>query len=77
MSLRPDFSWPTLYIINSTVIKDSERTCSLWAARRLIGGHTRCKGLDQLISDYIIIIICISLQCFDAVGWAAGTASGL
>ena len=34
----------------------------------------------QLIDDYYTSIVCFHssyLQCFDAVGWAAGRASGL
>ena len=35
------------------------------------------KSIIIIIVIIIIIIIIISLQCFDAVGWAAGRASGL
>ena len=31
----------------------------------------------NIFTGNIIIIITNSLQCFDAVGWAAGRASGL
>jgi len=30
-----------------------------------------------IVSLTVIIKQCISLQCFDAVGWATGRASGL
>jgi len=33
---------------------------------------------DEMTRDILLITItCNSLQCFDAVGWAAGRASGL
>jgi len=32
----------------------------------------------QIGFEYVVIcILCYYLQCFDAVGWAAGRASGL
>ena len=31
----------------------------------------------HIFNLFIIVIIIVSLQCFDAVGWAAGRASGL
>jgi len=32
-----------------------------------------CRNIVRLI----ILMMCLYLQCFDAVGWAAGRASGL
>jgi len=33
--------------------------------------------IEKLIIVLFIVLIFDFLQCFDAVGWAAGTASGL
>ena len=40
---------------------------------------TESESSEQQIRKvkYIAIVIYICLQCFDAVGWAAGRASGL
>jgi len=44
-------------------------------------GHPACKklsgGLLAWLSVWSEVQTCICLQCFDAVGWAAGRASGL
>jgi len=37
------------------------------------------KGISEAKADKIMVrcVLILSLQCFDAVGWAAGRASGL
>jgi len=40
-------------------------------SRRLHNSSSKCKN------DYTACIVGECLQCFDAVGWAAGRASGL
>ena len=36
------------------------------------------KSLSMQAGDYeVLVILSYCLQCFDAVGWAAGRASGL
>jgi len=41
-----------------------------------VSERAELQGLVLQISSVVLVII-ISLQCFDAVGWAAGRASGL
>ena len=35
------------------------------------------RNQTNLVLQYFVISFVASLQCFDAVGWAAGRASGL
>jgi len=37
----------------------------------------RCHNFWRCINLYVCICMYVCLQCFDAVGWAAGRASGL
>jgi len=46
---------------------DSLRSCV-----RAGGGH-----FEHMVRNYCLFVLSACLQCFDAVGWAAGRASGL
>jgi len=48
-------------------------------ARLSSGRFRRCCASFSVVNAYCVIIIIIQyiLQCFDAVGWTAGRASGL
>jgi len=40
--------------------------------------HTNVSSLNYISVIFRFFIVClVCLQCFDAVGWAAGRASGL
>jgi len=46
-------------------------SCQKWV-------HKKCSGIKGSMSKVAKSFICRGcLQCFDAVGWAAGRASGL
>jgi len=80
----------TLHRLTANAHCPSDAVNSLPAERRVFGfikqthryGSRNSEQLHPLISEldscqlnYLIVFI--SLQCFDAVGWAAGRASGL
>jgi len=44
---------------------------------RVIGEKELNWHLDLLLSALIAFTLLVGRQCFDAVGWAAGRASGL
>ena len=47
--------------------------CQKWVHKKCSG----IKGSMSKVAKSFICSHCLSLQCFDAVGWAAGRASGL
>ena len=53
----------------------SSYTYSVWIVYELGGRPTDTKQQQNFITAQVVIGIC--LQCFDAVGWVAGRASGL
>jgi len=38
---------------------------------------TQLPGNEKIYDNNIVVFISVCLQCFDAVGWVAGRASGL
>jgi len=41
-------------------------------------GHPACKKLSSVcVCVCVCMYVCVCLQCFDAVGWVSGSASGL
>ena len=43
----------------------------------IIPAKARDYVLPALVCLSVCLFVCLCLQCFDAVGWAAGRASGL
>ena len=69
-----------LLAADSTVVRRNMLTASLLSAPVLTSFFHRNIGNFFSLIDFTLIVsvlIIICLQCFDAVGWAAGRASGL
>jgi len=44
----------------------------------LLPAYTGCPGKENVKQVFVLLLfVHLCLQCFDAVGWAAGRASGL
>jgi len=59
--------------IDSDVVNSSCR----FPSRVRTDRHTEAKSKMQLIILFTLHLLIYRLQCFDAVGWAAGKAYGL
>ena len=74
MVRQKDVRWPC-WVCSKGVGSNSVQcsSCQKWV-------HKKCSGIKGSMSNVAKSFICrgcLNLQCFDAVGWAAGRASGL
>jgi len=52
-------------------------SCLLFLFFIILNPCTQLPGNEEIYDNNIVVFISACLQCFDAVGWVAGRASGL